>query len=152
VKVESSGRVPLERILTDGVRRDSDVDALAVRGERTVWVLAWNYHDDDLTGADAARREAQVALRVAGVGRLAGTARRVLVRQYRIDETHSNAWTLWKKMGSPQQPTAEQYAALEAAGQLQELDSPRWIGLEGGEVKLEVVLPLAAVSLLQISG
>ena len=151
VKVESSGRVPLERILADGVRGDTDVDALAVRGERTVSVLAWNYHDDDLTGAEAARRKAHVALRVAGVGRLAGTARRVLVRQYRIDETHSNAWTLWKRMSSPREPTAEQYAALEAAGQLQELDSPRWIGLEGGEVKLETVLPLAAVSLLQIS-
>ena len=151
VKVESSGRVPLERILADGVRGDTDVDALAVRGERTVSVLAWNYHDDDLTGAEAARRKAHVALRVAGVGRLAGTARRVLVRQYRIDETHSNAWTLWKRMSSPREPTAEQYAALEAAGQLQELDSPRWIGLEGGEVKLEAVLPLAAVLLLQIS-
>jgi len=151
VKAESSGRVPLERILADGVRGDTDVDALAVRGERTVWVLAWNYHDDDLTGAEAARRKAHVALRVAGVGRLAGTARRVLVRQYRIDETHSNAWTLWKRMSSPREPTAEQYAALEAVGQLQELDSPRWLGLEGGEVKLETVLPLSAVSLLQIS-
>jgi beta-xylosidase len=30
---------------------------------------------------------------------------RVLLRHYRIDETHSNAWTAWKKMGSPQQPS-----------------------------------------------
>ena len=54
-------------------------------------------------------------------------------------------------MGSPQNPTPEQYAELEAAGQLQELGSPRWVALDGGEVKLEMVLPLAAVSLLQIS-
>ncbi|MGP8244191.1 MAG: GH39 family glycosyl hydrolase [Bryobacteraceae bacterium] len=151
VKVESSGRVPLDRILADGVRGEADVDALAVSGERTISVLAWNYLDDDLTGADAARRAARVALRVAGVARLAGAAGRVLVRQYRIDETHSNAWTLWKEMGSPRDPAPPQYAALEAAGQLQELDSPRWIPLDGGEVDLEIVLPLAAVSLLQIS-
>jgi len=151
VKVESSGALGLDAILESGVHDAADIDDLATRADREMAALVWNYHDDDLTGAEAARRKAHVALRVAGVGRLAGTARRVLVRQYRIDETHSNAWTLWKRMSSPREPTAEQYAALEAAGQLQELDSPRWIGLEGGEVKLETVLPLAAVSLLQIS-
>jgi xylan 1,4-beta-xylosidase len=148
VKVESSGRLPLDRILADGVRGEAYVDALAVRGDHAISVLAWNYHDDDLAGADRARREARVTLRVA---HLEGAAARVLVRQYRIDDTHSNAWTLWKKMGSPQDPTPEQYAELEAAGQLQELGSPRWVQLDGGEVKLEMVLPLAAVSLLQIS-
>ena len=85
------------------------------------------------------------------MARLAGAASRVLLRQYRIDETHSNAWTQWKKMGSPQAPTPQQYAGLEAAGQLEELGSPHWVPLEGGDVKLDMVLPLAAVSLLQIS-
>ncbi len=77
-------------------------------------------------------------------------AKRVLLRHYRIDETHSNAWTAWKNMGSPQQPTPEQYAALEAAGQLQELESPRWIDI-GKETKLELRLPRQGVSLLQLS-
>ena len=34
-------------------------------------------------------------------------------------------------MGSPQQPTPEQYAQLERAGQLQTLESPRWIDAAG---------------------
>ena len=34
-------------------------------------------------------------------------------------------------MGSPQNPTAEQYAKLEAAGQLELLESPRWIVPQG---------------------
>jgi xylan 1,4-beta-xylosidase len=96
------GRVPLDRILTNGVRGEADVDALAVRGQSSISVLAWNYRDDQPGAADAARRDAHLALRVA---RLAGAASRALVRQYRIDETRSNAWTLWKKMGSPQDPT-----------------------------------------------
>ena len=148
VKVESSGSVPLDRILANGVRGKADVDALAVRGERTISVLAWNYRDDTPGGADAALTDAHVALRVAHP---AGAASRVLVRQYRIDETHSNAWAFWKKLGSPQNPTPEQYAQLEAAGQLQELGSPHWVALDGGKVKLDMVLPLAAVSLVQIS-
>ncbi len=50
---------------------------------------------------------------------------RVLLQQYRIDDHHSNAYTVWKEMGSPQNPTPEQYAKLQAAGQLQLLDSPQ---------------------------
>jgi len=38
---------------------------------------------------------------------------RVLLQHYRIDQAHSNAWEAWKAMGSPQAPTAEQYAELE---------------------------------------
>jgi xylan 1,4-beta-xylosidase len=53
-------------------------------------------------------------------------------------------------MGSPQQPTPEQYAALEAAGQLQEFESPRWIDT-GKETKLDLRLPREAVSLFQLS-
>ena len=75
---------------------------------------------------------------------------RVLLRHYRIDEEHSNAWTAWKKMGSPQNPSAEQYAALEAAGQLQELDSPRWIVVKGGTATIEITMPRQAVSLLNL--
>ena len=88
---------------------------------RDISVLAWNYHDDDVAGAAA-----KVRIAIAGVPN-----GRMLLRHYRIDETHSNAWTAWKKMGSPQQPSAAQYAELEAAGQLQELESPRWIVVEG---------------------
>jgi xylan 1,4-beta-xylosidase len=74
----------------------------------------------------------------------------VLLRHYRIDDTHSNAYTAWRKMGSPQQPTPEQYAALEAAGQLQELESPSWIDTSK-EMKLDIHLPRQAVSLLQLN-
>ena len=54
-------------------------------------------------------------------------------------------------MGSPQHPTPEQYAALEAAGQLQQLDSPRWIDIKGGQTKLNIMLPRQGVSLIQLS-
>jgi xylan 1,4-beta-xylosidase len=119
VQTESSGRVALDTMLAEGVHGSPDVDALAVRSDRGISVLAWNYHDDDVPAAAA-----EVRLEIAGVPR---TAARVLVRHYRIDETHSNAWTAWKAMGSPQHPAPEQYAALEAAGQLQLAESPRWV-------------------------
>jgi xylan 1,4-beta-xylosidase len=53
-------------------------------------------------------------------------------------------------MGSPQQPTAAQYAELEAAGQLQEIGSPRWAEVHDGSLKLDFSLPIQGVSLIQI--
>jgi xylan 1,4-beta-xylosidase len=141
VTVESSGSVALSTMLAEGVRGKADVDAIAVRSDHEVSVLAWNYHDDDVPGA-----EARVTIEVSGV-----PGGRVLLREYRIDETHSNAWTAWKKMGSPQKPSAEQYAALEAAGQLEQLGSPSWIAVKGGATTIDLTLPRQAVSLLTLT-
>lgn len=145
LKTENSSRIPLETILTDGVRGSADVDALAVRREREVSVLAWNYHDDDLP---ALLDTAKVAVTIVG---LPNAARRVLLHRYSIDETHSNSWTAWKKMGSPQQPSPEQYAVLEAAGGLDQFDSPRWLPVQDGALKLDLTLTRQSVSLLQVS-
>jgi xylan 1,4-beta-xylosidase len=143
VKTESSGRAPLDTMLAEGVRGNPDVDALAVRSDRGISILVWNYHDDDIPAP-----EANVRLELAGVP---NTAARVLLRHYRIDETHSNAWTAWKAMGSPQHPAPEQYARLEAAGQLQMADSPRWMDVRGGATKLEFSLPRQSVTLMELS-
>jgi xylan 1,4-beta-xylosidase len=141
VKVESSAAVPLDSILKDGVRGSADVDALAVRSDREVSVMAWNYHDDDAPAADA-----NVRLVITGIA-----GGRVLLRHYRIDQAHSNAYRVWNEMGSPQSPTPEQYARLEQAGQLQLLDSPRWLSVEAGKVEVAFALPRQGVSLVQVS-
>lgn len=143
VKTESNGRTPVDTMLAEGVRGNPDVDALAVRSARGISVLIWNYHDDDVPAG-----EAQVRLEIAG---LPSAATRVLARHYRIDETHSNAWTVWKAMGRPQHPAPEQYASLEASGQLHLADSPWWVDVRVGATKLEFSLPRQAVSLLELS-
>lgn len=143
IAAESSGALSLDSILKDGVRQESDIDAIAARSNDTVSVLAWNYHEDDLTAPGAATR-----LIVTG---LPATAHRVLLKHYRIDQDHSNAYTVWRQMGSPQKPTAEQYARLEASGQLELLESPRWVAAQGGQVEVSFDLPRQAVSLLQVS-
>ncbi len=143
VEVLSDGAVRLADMVRDGVRGAPSVDALAVRSSQNVSLLAWNYHDDDLAAGDAS-----VSIDVSGL--TAGT-HRVLLRHYRIDQTHSNAYAAWKQMGSPQAPTPEQYAALEASGQLQLFESPRWITVGNGNVTLPLRLPRQSVSLLQLS-
>src|SRR5690349_20285857 len=76
---------------------------------------------------------------------------RVLLEHFRIDSDHSNAFTLWKKMGSPQSPTSEQYQELQRAGQLQPLESPGWVPVSQAGAHLHLVLPRQGISLLRIT-
>jgi len=140
VRVESSANVPVQTMLTEGVRGAADVDAFAVRTDRAVSVTVWNYHDDDVPGPDA-----KVQIDISGLKDGPG-----VLLHYRIDETHSNAWTVWKKMGSPQHPSAAQYAELEAAGQLQEMEPSRTAVVKGGKISLEITLSREALSLLNL--
>jgi xylan 1,4-beta-xylosidase len=78
-------------------------------------------------------------------------AQRALVRHYRIDDQHSNAYARWLDMGAPQQLSRSQIQALRDAGQLQALTSPRWVDTEAGVANLEFELPRQGVSLIQLS-
>jgi xylan 1,4-beta-xylosidase len=140
VKTESSSAIGIDKVLQSGVREAADIDVLATRGDHSAAVLLWNYFDHDVPAADAS-----VKLTISGLPK-----ERLLLRHYRIDQTHSNAYTVWKEMGSPQTPTTEQYAKLKAAGQLELLDSPRWIGGQD-EIALNLTLPRQSVSLLELS-
>ena len=142
IEASSSGAMSVESILVKSVREKSDIDVLASRDDRGISILAWNYFDEDITSSDAS-----TILRVDGVPK--GT-QRVLMKHYRIDATHSNSYSAWKAMGSPQEPTADQRQQLETAGQLQLLESPSWLRNESGTVSIKFALPQQAVSLIRL--
>jgi len=143
VKTESKGAVSVEDILKSGVRERSDVDALAARTEHGMTVLVWNYHDDD-----APAPAAEVKLSLAGLPK---AAQRISLQHYRIDHDHSNAYTAWKDMGSPQNPSPDQYAKLKAVGQLQTLGKGQKMKASNRALELNFSLPRQAVSLLEFS-
>jgi xylan 1,4-beta-xylosidase len=143
VRVESSGAVPLATMLSTGVRGEADVDALATRDRKEADVLVWDYHD---VAEGGGRAEVKVQVKGLPVG-----VRRALVERYRIDGTHSNAYTAWKAMGSPQRVSAEQVAALQAVGGLELSTSPVWVDVEGGVVKLETRLERESMELMRLS-
>jgi xylan 1,4-beta-xylosidase len=143
VAVTSSGAVPLGTMIDAGVRGEADVDALATREGSRADVMVWDYHDAAAGGAGA-----EVEVRVKG---LPVGVKRALVDRYRLDETHSNAYTVWKMMGSPQTPSAEQVAALKAAGGLELLTSPAWVDVDGGILVVETSLGRESMELMRVS-
>jgi xylan 1,4-beta-xylosidase len=143
VAVESDGEIPLDSIVKNGVRDKADVSAFASMTTRKIHVLMWHYHDDDLPGPDAA-----IKLTIGGLPRDSGKAR---VTQYRIDANHSNAFTAWKRMGSPASPSAKQYAQLVKAGQLETIGSKETVNVNSGSATIQLTLPRQAVALLVLS-
>jgi xylan 1,4-beta-xylosidase len=143
VSTSSTGKVSVGDLVKTGARQTPDIDSFATRADHEAAVMVWNYHDDDLP-APASDVQITISGIPAGVNK-------VLLEHYRIDETHSNAYTAWKNMGSPQSPTPDQYAQLKAAGQLQLLSSPAWIDVDNGRITIATGLPRQAVSLLRLN-
>ena len=140
LSVNSSGAVELETILKEGVRKKPDVSALATLDRDKICVMLWHYHDEDTSGP-----RADVKLTLTGLPIRSGTLQ---LRHYRIDQQYSNAYTLWKTMGSPQRPMPQQYAQLEKAGHLAEIGRQRSCRAKNNQVLLQLDLPRQAVSLL----
>lgn len=138
--VASDSAVSLPDMLRSGVRGKPDVSALAAMKGKKMTVLVWHYHDDDLRGPDA-------EVRVDLIGAPKGVPK---VKRYLVDETHSNSFTAWRAMGSPQQPSAEQIAELEEACKLVDLkEEPRFIEEENLSAVM-VTLPRQGVTLLEM--
>ncbi|MCU1232784.1 MAG: beta-xylosidase [Candidatus Solibacter sp.] len=141
VAVTSEGASTLDSMVAAGVKQQADVHAMAAADAHSATVLVSNYHDSDRSGPAAT-----VDLTITGLPH-----GRVQVEHFRVDDDHSNAYEVWKKLGSPQQPAPEQYAQLEAAGQLHLLDSPRWESAPDGRIHVAFPLPLHGVSLIKLS-
>lgn len=144
IAVESDAAVTLDDMLRRGVRDKPDVSAFASRKGDTLWVMVWHYHDDDLAGPAA-----EVSLELSNLPK---GLRSLAVENFLIDASHSNAYTAWLKMGSPQTPTAEQYAELERAGQLTNGDAIAPVAVEGGAATVKLRLPRQGVALLELRG
>lgn len=139
----SSGEIPLEKIMADGVREEPDVGILASMGENQLCAMVWHYHDNDVPGDDAA-----VQLHITGLPADIG---QVESTHYRIDEHHSNAYAEWLRMGSPLAPNERQYETMLEESELATLAEPKQIEVTEGVCEEEFTLPRQAVSLIVLT-
>jgi xylan 1,4-beta-xylosidase len=129
----------LRSFVDSSVRKQTDIGAIAARDKNSVTIMVWNYHDEDKQEAAA-----EINITIAGL-----SANAITVTEYRIDNEHSNSYEVWKKMGSPQNPTTEQITLLEKAGQLEMLNEPVKTKTNNKMI-LKIQLPRQGVSLLKL--
>jgi xylan 1,4-beta-xylosidase len=139
IETTSSSTLPLDQVIANSVTGSPDIDAIATRNGREIDVLIWNYHDDDIAAAPA-----PIDLEIANL-----PAKRVSAEIFRMDAGHSNSFTAWTKMGSPQQPTPAQQEHLERAGLLQH-DPPRNLPVLRTVAALDFSLPRQGVYLVKL--
>jgi xylan 1,4-beta-xylosidase len=140
VAAESSGGLPLDDVVEHSVVSSPDVNAVATRSGNTVDVLVWNYHD-----ADVAATPAAIHLSIDG---LRGST--VTTSEFRVDETHSNAYRTWQQLGSPAHPTPEQTRQLEQAGSLAQSVADHEVVVRGGKADVDLSLPRQGVVLVRL--
>jgi xylan 1,4-beta-xylosidase len=141
VRVSSSGALPVEQVLAKSVRGAADVNAVATRAEHEVEVLLWNYHDDDIAAGAAL-----VQLSVDGL-----PVRGVREQRFLVDAGHSNSYAVWLRMGSPEHPTAAQFAELQRAGRLEETWNDAGANTSSGIADVDISLERQAVMLVRFS-
>lgn len=150
VAANSSGQVPMDVVLGEGIRSGDTTDVGAVASFNsstgTLYVFVWNYHDQDLDFPDA-----NVTLDVQGLpDTFLNNTNGVIVTHYRIDNDHSNSYSRWQAMGSPQAPSDEQYQELVRAGKLEALTQGDHLVPVDGKLSLGFSLPVRAISLLML--
>ncbi len=118
-----------------------EIDSLAsCHEDGTVAVLVWRHSDDQYQTDET---ETAVSVTVKGL-----QGKEYEVSHYRVDAEHSNAHTVWKSLGSPQDPTDDELAAIKAKQGLEEFEPVRSVSATNGSLSVDACLPLPSASLL----
>jgi xylan 1,4-beta-xylosidase len=144
VKVTGNRMYELKTILDSSIRgQQTDVGGLAAKNDRQVTVMIWNYADKD--------KQSNTEPVTVNISSLRSGVKKVKLTEYRIDDEHSNSYTVWKKMGSPAAPTAAQVVQLEQAGKLKTIGKPVVLTVTNSNISKIINLPRQGVSLLHVT-
>ncbi|MEO6522860.1 MAG: beta-xylosidase [Mucilaginibacter sp.] len=141
VEAKSQRMYTLKSVLDSGIRKTTDVGVLASRDKSSAAVMLWNYHDEDKQNAGET-----IVVNISGI-----PSHTLKVTQYRIDNEHSNSYEVWKKMGSPQNPTAAQIGQLEKAGMLETVNGNQKLEIPKKDAVIRLILPRQGVALLKLN-
>jgi len=145
IEATSSAEVPLAQVLSDGVRGAPDVGVLATRAVKDgrVDILLWHYRDDDLPGPSA-----DVHVLLSGVA----SGLKLQARVWRVDRQSGDAFTAWRAMGTPANPTQPQIERLLHASRMVARPITPGPRMDDGRVALETRLPVQGVELIEVHG
>jgi xylan 1,4-beta-xylosidase len=114
--------------------------AISESGE--VQVMVYSHHDDwDI------EQEFDVEVNIENCN----LGEEILLKHYRIDKTHSNAYTEWVNQGKPKYPNKEQYAAIKSRDSLELFEPEKIVNPVQGSVKVNFKLPVHGISFITLS-
>lgn len=141
IEAVSDREIGWQDIIKSGVRRQqSEVGSLATKTNDGIIVMIWNYHDDDKMSPFE-----PVSIQISGV-----ESKKVKITQYRIDRENNNSYETWKKMGSPQDPSPDQYEVLEKPGKLSQSVNPILIEVKDGLLTVSSTLQRQGIELVRL--
>ena len=143
VYFESSGtQNPLTYTDKNGLSEAPDISGFAtVSDASTLSILIYNHHDNwDIN------TPYEINLKVDNLEQSS-----VRLRHYRIDQSHSNAYSEWVKQDKPMYPTAQQREAIKAREGLEQVEAEQTLAIQDGKLTLRLTLPVHGISLLTLS-
>jgi len=112
-----------------------------------VTILAWNGTVDVSKAGGEPLLDRSITLNVSGL-----KTRRYRLRHRRLDEAHSNLVAAWADIGGTADwPDEGQWAEIEAADRLDDLDAERDVETSSDALELAFELPMPSVSLVELS-
>ncbi len=103
--------------------------------------MVWHYHDDLIPGPDAT-----VSLDLTGLPK---DVTKVKITHFRIDETHSNSYTAWQKMGSPEKADTRAIRRTGKSRPARNNGRARHHPLDNRHAKLQIQTPAVTLVVLE---
>ena len=125
------------------VNTKSNVTAFATREKDKITILVINYQHQHPFNDGISE---QISLKVKPQW---AEEENVTINHWRIDERHSNAYTIFKELGSPELPDPIQIDAIQKRMDLELLESPQQMNSKE-TIDLKFYLPCNAVSLIEL--
>jgi xylan 1,4-beta-xylosidase len=130
------GKLGTQRISIEKSGSNS-IDGIATRNGNKTQVVIYNYNEN-VDDKETKRIQLNVIMPAQGSYKMA---------HYRIDENHSNAYTIWKSMGSPYNPNETQLKKIKTRQGLELFGPERIVKTIGDQITINIELPHHSVSL-----
>ena len=117
---------------------NKNINGLATRHGDAIQIMVYNFNQN-VTDRESEKAELIVRLPSSKLYRLS---------HYRIDETHSNAYSVWKSLGKPLIPNNDQMNQIRSREGLELLEPVSTIRPSNNNFSIPLVLPHHSVSLL----
>jgi xylan 1,4-beta-xylosidase len=126
-----------------GAEEEPEISGMAsVSDDGSLQVMVYSHHDNwDIN------EEHDVELDISNIS----LGNQVTVKHYRIDKTHSNAYTEWVAQSKPKYPNKEQYASIKAKDGLELMEPLKMVKLEDGKLGMKFTMPSHAISFIEIT-